>query len=107
MTDIKILSDAQLALMNAVRLYEEKSKGLGMRLLSEIESSLEIIRRFPECCPVRSDDTRRYLINRFPYLIIYTFHKKKIWFLSFSQCRRKPEYWINRMKNEFQAASSL
>jgi len=71
--NITILNEAKTEIFEAIGYYEEKSKGLGLDLYKEIKYATELIRRFPECCSLRKDETRRYLINRFPYLIIYTF----------------------------------
>lgn len=98
MINVTILNEAKVELFEAVGYYEDKSKGLGLDLLNEIKSAVEIIRRFPECCALRKNETRRYLINRFPYLIIYTYYKNHIWVIAFAHCKRKPEYWANSIK---------
>ena len=98
MINVTIIDEAKVELFNAVRYYEDNSKGLGLDFQNEIQSSVEIIRRFPECCALRRDETRRYLISRFPYLIIYLYHKNHIWIIAFAHCKRKPEYWTNRIK---------
>jgi hypothetical protein len=97
---VRILNEARSELVEAVEYYEDKTHGLGIDLINEIKSSVEIIRRFPNCCALRKDKTRRYLINRFPYLIIYLFHKGHIWIIAFAHCKRKPEYWTKRINKQ-------
>ncbi len=98
MIEVTILNEAKLELFDAIKYYEEKCQGLGLDFEKEIKSAIEIIRRFPECCALRNDETRRYLVNRFPYLIIYTFHENHIWIIAFAHCKRKPGYWDERIK---------
>lgn len=98
MINVTILDEAKDELFEAVGYYENKSKGLGLDLQKEIKSAIEIIRRFPECCASRKDETHRYLIQRFPYLLIYLYHNNHIWILAFAHCKRKPEYWSQRIK---------
>jgi hypothetical protein len=93
---VSILYEAKIEILEAIEYYEKKSHGLGIDLKNEIKSSIEIIRRFPECCILRNDETRRFLLNRFPYLLIYFYHKKHIWIIALAHCKRKPEYWIAR-----------
>lgn len=100
MIDVTILNEARAELFDAIVFYENKAKGLGIDLNNEIKSSIEIIKRFPECCTLRKDKTRRYLINRFPYLIIYIYYKNRIWIIAFAHCKRKPDYWLKRIKNK-------
>ncbi len=98
MIKVTILNEAKLELFDAIEYYEEKCQGLGLDFEKEIKSAIEIIRRLPECCALRKDETRRYLVNRFPYLIIYTFHENHIWIIAFAHCKRKPGYWEERIK---------
>ena len=98
MINAKILNEAKAELFDAIVFHENKAKGTGLDLQNEVKSSLEIIKRFPECCTLRKDKTRRYLINRFPYLIIYTYYKDHIWIIAFAHCKRKPNYWLKRIK---------
>ena len=98
MIEVIILNEAKIELFKAIGFYEDKYQGLGIDFKKEIETSIEIIRRFPECCTLRKDETRRYLIKRFPYLIIYMYYKNHIWIIAFAHCKRRPEYWAKRIK---------
>jgi toxin ParE1/3/4 len=96
--NVNILDEAGLEFFETIKYYEEKSKGLGLDLLKEIKAAINVIRNFPECCSLRKDETRRFLINRFPYLIIYMYYNNNIWIIAFAHCKRKPEYWTKRIK---------
>jgi len=72
MTPVSILREAEIELWEAVDYYERKAHGLGMDFHAEIERALLVIAEQPERWRLRADGTRRYMVHRFPYLIIYT-----------------------------------
>lgn len=58
-------------LNEAIDYYEELQSGLGLEFAKEIFSSIQRILEFPNAWPALSKNTRRCLVNRFPYGIIY------------------------------------
>ena len=98
MIRVTILHEAEVELREAVAYYEEKSRGLGLDLEAEIERSIRTIRDFPHSWPVREDGRRRYLTHRFPYLVIYTYLKDRIWIIAIAHCKRRPGYWKDRIE---------
>jgi len=97
MTPATILDEAKIELLNA-NYYETKYAGLGLDFEKEIKASIKMIQEFPKRWPLRHDDTRRYLIHRFPYIIVYMYHDNHIWIIAFAHCKRKPEYWADRLQ---------
>ena len=91
MIRVTILHEAEVELREAVAYYEEKSRGLGLDLEAEIERSIRTIRDFPHSWPVREDGRRRYLTHRFPYLVIYTYLKDRIWIMKVIAVITEPE----------------
>jgi hypothetical protein len=98
MTPITILHEAEIELWEAVQFYEGRCAGLGLDFEKEIKAAIELIRRSPDRWPLQPDGTRRYLIHRFPYFIVYLEDKGPVWVIAFAHCRRKPAYWSGRAK---------
>jgi toxin ParE1/3/4 len=98
MTNVTILHEAELELWEAVSYYEEQAAGLGLDFELEIEQSLQTIAENPERWPIRSDGTRRYLINRFPYLVVYAYENHHVWILAIAHCKRRRSYWQSRIQ---------
>jgi toxin ParE1/3/4 len=96
MTPVSILREAEIELWEAVDYYECKAHGLGMDFHAEIERGLLVISEQPERWQLRVDGTRRYLVHRFPYLIVYTCTTATVWILAFAHCKRRPAYWLDR-----------
>lgn len=97
MTSVTILREAETELWEAVEFYESRCVGLGLDLESEIRVSVELIQQSPERWPVRDDGTRRCLVHRFPYFVVYVVHKSHVWIVAFAHCKRKPGYWTGRV----------
>lgn len=98
MMPVAILHEAEVEIWDAVAYYEGKSPGLGLDFEAEIEHSVDTVKRFPECWPLREDGTRRYLAHCFPYLVIYMYLRKCIWIIAIAHCKRQPGYWRDRIK---------
>jgi mRNA-degrading endonuclease RelE of RelBE toxin-antitoxin system len=58
--------------------YEDKRTGLGYDFLLQIDAGINFINRNPEIHPKEYKETRKHLIKRFPYKIIYFVEKERI-----------------------------
>jgi len=96
MMAVAILHEAETELWEAVGFYESRSAGLGLDFEKEVKTALEIIQQSPDRWPIHRDGTRRYLIHRFPYFVVYVVHHDCVWIVAFAHCRRRPGYWSGR-----------
>jgi toxin ParE1/3/4 len=93
-----ILHEAETELWEAVEFYESKCVGLGLDFETEIKAAVELIQQSPDRGPIRDDGTRRYLVRRFPYFVVYIHHKNHVWVIAVAHCRRRPGYWSGRTR---------
>lgn len=70
--------DVGLEVKASYRWYEAKAKGLGEDFLLELEYSFKLIREQPNTWPVFTARTRRFLLNKFPFSVIYTHLQKSL-----------------------------
>jgi hypothetical protein len=98
MTPIAILHEAEIELWEAVQFYESRHAGLGLDFEKEIRGAIELIQQSPDRWPIHKGGTRRYLVHRFPYFVVYLVYKDHMWIIAFAHCRRKPGYWSGRAK---------
>ncbi len=77
--------------------YEKRIEGLGLEFLLEVKSAETEILQFPEMPAVYEDKTRRYLLSRFPFGIIYQIHVDSIQIIAVAHCKRLPGYWKRRV----------
>jgi len=97
MIPVTILHEAEAELREAVAFYESRSSGLGLDFAKEIKDSVHLLQQFPDRWPLREDNTRRYLVHRFPYFVVYLFRKNHLWIIAFAHCRQSPVYWSSRI----------
>ena len=97
MTRATILHEAAEELWQAVAWYEERCSGLGLDFQQEVKVAVESIQRFPNRWPIRKDGTRRLLIERFPYVVVYVAESDHVWILAVAHCKRHPGYWRSRV----------
>lgn len=82
----------------AVAYYESEQLGLGERFREEVARSLTRIENFPLAYNSFTDRTRRCLVAKFPFGIIYRFdpENEKILVLAIAHLHRRPNYWVGR-----------
>ena len=73
-----IRPEAEEDMKEAFSWYENKRLGLGYDFLLQADAGIRFIERNPEVHPLEYKRTRRHLIKRFPYKIIYLFGNEKI-----------------------------
>lgn len=95
--EIRLLKPAQSELDDVIGYYEVQERGLGTEFLDEILETFKRIKLNPDAWALFSKRTRRCLVRRFPYGIIYQIRDNKILIIAIAHLHRKPEYWKDRM----------
>lgn len=96
MRAVKLHSAVYTELEAARSWYEAQSAELGSEFLDEVDLAIEIIQQSPHTWPVYIKQTRRFLLHRFPYGIIYQYDEASIRIFAVAHLRRKPGYWKGR-----------
>ncbi len=93
---IEFLEPAYLEYQEAIEFYKLQSEGLEKRFIAEIDKTLSIISNYSESFSEFTDNTRKAVVNIFPYNLIYSIIEKNIIIMAVAHQHRKPNYWINR-----------
>ena len=95
---LRLRPEARLDLEAAARWYEAQEPGLGRRLLEEVRQAFRRIQGSPEAYGSGYRNTRRALIRRFPYGVIYLLvpERNTIVVLAVLHCGRDPKLWRQR-----------
>jgi toxin ParE1/3/4 len=83
-------------LIEAARYYEQKGKGLGHGFLDSVDAALATLQRNPALGRADQRGRRRWLIRRFPFLIIYRIQRPSLHILALAHTSRRPNYWKSR-----------
>jgi plasmid stabilization system protein ParE len=73
--------------------YERRSPAAAKAFVEELEAALERILDAPEMYATYLHGTRRCLLRRFPYLVVYRTTETTVQVIAVAHGRRKPGYW--------------
>ena len=76
--------------------YRERSEIVALAFQDEIDLAIERILEAPERWPRYIEDTRRYVMRRFPFSVVYSVGAETVQILAFAHGRRRPGYWKGR-----------
>lgn len=88
--------DADRELEQAQIWYEERVAGLGRMFFFEIESAIHAIQGSPDTWPNYVKGTKRFLVHRFPFGVIYRHDDRMIQVIAVMHLKRQPGYWMSR-----------
>jgi plasmid stabilization system protein ParE len=89
--------EARDELNQAVDFYEGRQSTLGVEFLEEVYSTVQRIIEFPNAFSKQSKNTRKCLVNRFPFAVIYQIKQSEIFIVAVAHLARKPGYWKERI----------
>jgi toxin ParE1/3/4 len=95
--NIFIDAEAEHELSESMRFYEQREPGLGLTFARAAREAVQTIQAAPERSPLRNDGTRRFLMERFPFVIHYVELENTISVLAFAHTSRRPGYWRRRL----------
>lgn len=88
--------DAATEFDAAIRFYEKQLPGLGVDFRKDIEIAVQRIQTTPSRWSLYGKRTRRFLIRRFPYLVIFRELSEEIIIIAVAHGSRRPGYWHER-----------
>ena len=78
--------------------YEECNQSTSAAFMAELDTAIDSICESPDRWPTYLHGTRRYLLKRFPYLVVYRELSDKLQVLTIAHAKRTPGYWRHRVK---------
>lgn len=76
---IKISPAALKDIQTGADYYNSKQKGLGKRFVNTAHDTFIKISDMPEAASISHDDVRYKIMDKFPYIVIYTFDEHLIY----------------------------
>ena len=73
--------------------YQQRSADAAFEFVTELSDALQDIRQAPDRWPQYLHGTRRYVLNRFPFSIIYLDSPESVMIIAVAHSKRKPGYW--------------
>ncbi|MEO8233527.1 MAG: type II toxin-antitoxin system RelE/ParE family toxin [Ignavibacteriota bacterium] len=92
---VRFLYPAFVEYKSGIEYYNTLQIGLGDKFIKEVDQYIEIIKLFPQSFPVYVVNTRKVVLNTFPYNIIYSIVEDEILIHAIAHQHRYPDYWQN------------
>ncbi len=84
---------ASRELNEAADFYDREQPGLGTEFLDAVEAALVVVAENPAAFPVLLGETRKRVVGRFPYSILYWFDRTTVHVTALAHHRQRPGYW--------------
>lgn len=97
MRKVKFIAPARREFLKEVGYYNEQQSGVGADFAEEVEAATARALAYPDAGSPASKSTRRVLVNRFPFSIIYRPDSDGIVVFAVANHSRRPEYWAPRL----------
>jgi len=94
---LEIHDDALAELKSALRWYLERSESAADGFVAEIDRAIALITATPARWPSGERGTRKFVLARFPYAVIYREKLLTIQILAIAHGHRRPHYWEERL----------
>jgi toxin ParE1/3/4 len=89
--------EAWRELESADNWYRQRNPEASVRFLASVYEALEDIARWPQTWPEHVHGTRKFVLPRFPYVILYREKESAVQILAVAHGHRRPEYWKDRL----------
>jgi plasmid stabilization system protein ParE len=80
----------------AERWYRERNETAATRFRRELDRVVDVIAERPETGSPYLSSTRRVLLRRFPFFIVYRVLDARVQIVAVAHARRRPGYWRER-----------
>jgi len=82
---------------NAVAWYHKRNPKIALDFIEELQRAAVVISEAPERWPIGKNNTRRFLLWRFPFAVIYSEEVSVIRIWAVANGSRRPGYWSGRL----------
>ena len=96
-TELEYLEEALEEAEAAACWYAERSVLAAAGFSEEIDEAESAILKFPDAWPPFDHGTRRYLLRRYPFSVIYRIESRRILIVAVAHGHRRPGYWKSRL----------
>lgn len=93
---VRFLVEAQEDLWAAHEWYRVRSPAAARRFVREIRRAVALIAASPRTWPVVRRNTRRYVLKRFPFSVVYRIEDSEVCIVAIAHAKRGYAYWRDR-----------
>jgi plasmid stabilization system protein ParE len=94
---VEIHPAALAELKAAVVWYRKRSPAASANFVAELDRALELVVASPGRWPSSERGTRKFVLHRFPFAIVYREKEAVVQVLAIAHGHRRPTYWMGRL----------
>jgi plasmid stabilization system protein ParE len=92
------LHPAALAeLKSAVVWYRERNQTAALNFVAELDRAIDLLIASPGRWPIGEHGTRKFVLQRFPFAVVYREKETVVQVLAIAHGHRRPGYWKQRL----------
>jgi len=95
---VRLFPEAEAEVIANERWYAQRSPSAAEAFIAEVDAALVRIGESPDTWPRYRRGTRRYVLRRFPFSIVYRIEDDAVYVVAVAHAKRRPEYWRRRKK---------
>ena len=95
---LEYLDEALDEAEEAARWYAERSPTVAAGFTDELDVAAAAIEQAPAAWPPYDRGTRRFLLRRFPYFLVYRLEPTRVVIVAVAHALRRPGYWKDRLR---------
>ena len=84
-------------LNSAVSWYLERNETAAVKFVEEVDRAIDLIDASPRRWPEGERGTRKFVLQRFPYAVIYRQKQSAVQIIAIAHGHRRPAYWKDRL----------
>lgn len=77
--------------------YSERNRDAANAFMAEVDRAIALIAANPDRWPTHRFGTRRILLRRFPFALVFRHDQGAVIVFAFAHSRRRPAYWKDRL----------
>lgn len=85
--------EARIEFREAIAFYRSCQTGLERRFVDAVQTAVRHVCEAPERWRIFDGTIRRYLVNVFPYAVLYSIKEERVYIIAVMHSSRKPGYW--------------
>ncbi|MBL8380700.1 MAG: type II toxin-antitoxin system RelE/ParE family toxin [Burkholderiales bacterium] len=93
---VRLSDEAVVEARHAFAWYRERNPQAAGAFLKELDQAVESIANSPAAWPLYMEGTRRRLLRRFPFSLVYRVRTDHVEVIAVAHQRRRPGYWMER-----------
>ena len=94
---LHIHPEALAELKLAVSWYQEQNQTAALNFVTELDRAVDLVIESPRRWPRGEHGTRKVVLQRYPFAVIYRERKTVVQILAIAHGRRRPGYWKKRL----------